>query len=808
MPASLLTDRKPAEIPVLGARDTSGMTSKLVLAFAEREGGQEKVDEILAMAGLTDCEHELRDESSWFPYDVKIKLFEAAATAFDDPRVMRRVGETALDLSVAGGLKSALKALGSPRLVYQSVVRANAKFSTVQEMRLVELDRDSARIEFRDIGGVGFHRLDCDYTAGLLSCVPVLFGQPPARVSHPICGVKGAEACIYDVSWREHISIERTLLAAGGACAAAVATPLLIAPAFLPFGIGLAVAAAGGFGIRLGRAVSRRWQQLERDLREQSDSSDRLAQSLQDLTGELRLDELLEKITHNAQLAVGGNEYALVAKEKDGLRCLASSGLPKQTVRALERWLAYPEEGLAESVLIDDVAQVPELAIIGRQHEMPLRSLCAVPLSYRGETFGAVVALANQRRTFLPRDVDVLGSYAVQAAIALMNARLFEAQERLAARDPLTGLLNRRELHEHLAREVDRCRRHGGGFGIVVVDLDGFKLINDTSGHSSGDAVLKSVAEVLERSVRESDLAFRMGGDEFALLLTGTPDREGAFASARRVCAEINQTDRRIKASHGVATWPADGTEQEALLSAADRRLYAMKGERARRLLSDTVAILFGALEAKDAYTAEHTREVAQLTNRLGKRLGVCEEDLVTLDHAAMLHDIGKIAVSTEILTKPAALTDAEYEEIKQHTVAGVRMLERIDEFGPVLPLIRSAHERWDGDGYPDGLAGTDIPFGARVISACDAFHAMVSERPYRAARSVDEAIDELIRCAGTQFDPMVVDALIAEIRGDQGGAQREAGQLTWERVASRRPSSSRSRESRRSRRNALQTPE
>jgi diguanylate cyclase (GGDEF)-like protein/putative nucleotidyltransferase with HDIG domain len=760
-------------MPVLGSRDTSGMTSKLVIAYAEREGGQEKVDEILALAGLSECERELRDESSWFPYDVKIKLFEATALAFDDQRVMRRVGQAALDLSVGGGLKSALRALGSPRLVYHSIVRANAKFSTVQEMQLLDLDRDSARIKFLDVGGVGFHPLDCDYTIGLLSCVPVMFGQPPARVSHPVCGVKGAEACVYDVSWHEHVSLERTLLATGGACAAAVGVPALVAPAFLPFGIGVAVVAVGGSAIRLGRIISRRLRQLERDLSDQSESSDRLAESLQDLAGELRLDELLEKITHHAQLAVGGKEYALLVTEESGPRCRASSGLPKPTVAALERWLGRTEDGLAEAVLVDDVDLIPELMQVGQQLAMPLRSLCAVPLSYRGETLGALVALANQRRTFLPRDVDLLGSYAVQAAIALTNARLYEAQEQLAARDPLTGLLNRRELQEQVNREIDRCRRHGGGFGVVVLDLDGFKLINDTSGHSAGDAALQHVADVLEESVRGSDLAFRMGGDEFALLLTGGPDRAGALASAHRVCQAISSADRRVKASHGVAIWPADGIEADTLLVAADRRLYAMKGERSRRLLADTVAILFGALEAKDAYTAEHTREVAELAQRLGRRMGMCEDELLTLHHAAMLHDIGKIAVSTAILTKPASLTDAEFAEIKQHTLAGVRMLERIEEFAPVLPMIRSAHERWDGDGYPDGLAGEQIPFGARVICACDAYHAITSDRPYRAARSVDEAVEELKRCAGTQFDPVVIEALVAEITETQALLQQ-----------------------------------
>jgi diguanylate cyclase (GGDEF)-like protein/putative nucleotidyltransferase with HDIG domain len=770
-----------AGIPVLGARDTSGMTSNLVLAFAEREGGQAAVDRILRRAGLTACEHELRDEGSWFPYDVKIKLFEATAQVFDDPRVMKRVGESALDLSVGGGLKAALRALGTPRLVYHSIVRANAKFSTVQEMQLIELGRDHARIRFVDVGGVGFHPLDCDYTAGLLACVPALFGQPLARISHPVCGTKGGEACIYDVSWKEHVSVHRALALAAGAGALSVGAAAAFAPTLLPAGIALAGLTAGACAWRLGRALRRRWGQLERELGEQRESSERLAASLQDLAGELRLDELLGKITRNAQLAVGGKEYALLEKERenDRYRCLASSGLPRATIAALEGWLSRPGDVLAEPMLIDDVGVVAELATIAHDDEMPLGSLCAVPLHYRGRTLGALVSLANQRRTFLPRDLDLLNAFAVQAAIALLNARLFEAQEQLAARDPLTGLLNRRQLHEHVTHEIDRCRRLGGGFGLMVLDLDGFKLINDTGGHSAGDEALQRVAKVLDKSIRSADLAFRMGGDEFALLLPGARDGDEVAAGAERLSDAISAADPRVKASYGIATWPADGVERDALLAVADRRLYEMKGARARRLLADTVAILFGALEAKDAYTAEHTLQVAELAERVGRRLGVRGEALRTLRHGAMLHDIGKIAVSTEILVKPGPLTVEEFEEIKQHTLAGVRMLERIHEFASVLPLIRSAHERWDGNGYPDGLAGTDIPFGARIICACDAFHAMVSERPYRAARSVPDALTEMRSCSGTQFDSNVVDALLLELDPDARAAAASSPPLS-----------------------------
>jgi len=175
--------------------------------------------------------------------------------------------------------------------------------------------------------------------------------------------------------------------------------------------------------------------------------------------------------------------------------------------------------------------------------------------------------------------------------------------------------------------------------------------------------------------------------------------------------------------------------------------------------------VLSDALETKDSYTAAHADDVADVAVRVGRRLGLCEEDLRTLRYGALLHDIGKIGVRSEVLNKPAALTAEEFEEMKQHTVIGARMLERIPFFAPVRPIVRSAHERWDGQGYPDGLAGEGIPLSARIVCACDAFHAITSERPYSKARSVEEAVEEMRRCSGTQFDPRVVGALIADIR-------------------------------------------
>ena len=176
------------------------------------------------------------------------------------------------------------------------------------------------------------------------------------------------------------------------------------------------------------------------------------------------------------------------------------------------------------------------------------------------------------------------------------------------------------------------------------------------------------------------------------------------------------------------------------------------------------LGVLCDALETKDSYTAAHAREVADLCEQVAARLGVRGEELRNLSYAALLHDIGKIGVRSEILRKPGPLEDYEFEEIKLHTVIGADMLSRIPAFAGVQSLVRSAHERWDGHGYPDGLRGEEIPLGARVICACDAFHAMTSDRPYRDAMPIPAAIAELRAGAGRQFDPAVVEALIAQI--------------------------------------------
>jgi putative nucleotidyltransferase with HDIG domain len=178
-----------------------------------------------------------------------------------------------------------------------------------------------------------------------------------------------------------------------------------------------------------------------------------------------------------------------------------------------------------------------------------------------------------------------------------------------------------------------------------------------------------------------------------------------------------------------------------------------------------TLSVLCDALESKDHYTASHAHDVGELARTVGERLGLTAQALRDLQYGALLHDIGKIAVRTEILNKPGPLDAAERAEMEKHTVVGAEMLQRIPFFASVQALVRCSHERWDGRGYPDRLAGEAIPLGARIVAACDAFHAMTSDRPYRSALPREDAIAELRRCAGSQFDPAVVDALVAALR-------------------------------------------
>jgi putative nucleotidyltransferase with HDIG domain len=256
--------------------------------------------------------------------------------------------------------------------------------------------------------------------------------------------------------------------------------------------------------------------------------------------------------------------------------------------------------------------------------------------------------------------------------------------------------------------------------------------------------------------------AYRLGGDEFCALVHGADDVE---ALAAATTASLTQEGEKflITPSVGTAVIPHEAADTTEALKVVDRRMYRHKGGD-RVLGSEGRGALLGVLEARDVVLAEHTAEVVRLARAIAEQMQG-EVPLETVVTAAQLHDIGKVAVPDSILMKPGPLDAAEWEVVRQHTIAGERIVGRVPGLEAVADAVRASHERWDGRGYPDGLAGTGIPLAARIVTVADAFAAMTSaDRPYRPPLSREQAIDEVVRCAGSQFDPEVVDALVAAL--------------------------------------------
>jgi diguanylate cyclase (GGDEF)-like protein/putative nucleotidyltransferase with HDIG domain len=365
---------------------------------------------------------------------------------------------------------------------------------------------------------------------------------------------------------------------------------------------------------------------------------------------------------------------------------------------------------------------------------------------------------------------------------------------RLALTDPLTGLGNHRHFHERLERELQHAKERNLPLTLCFVDVDDFKRINDRFGHPAGDRVLSQLAARL----RQTGEAFRLGGDEFALLLPGYGE-SAALTAASSVVERIAALDLEqvgsVTVSAGVAISPQHAADRDELIRLADAALYWAKEygkNRVRAYRPDVIelaelkrlasgpdraarfraaASLARAVDARDVYTGSHSQRVADLAARTARRLGLPDEAVELTRLAASLHDLGKLAIPEEILRKPGPLTEPERIVLERHPQIGFRMLESLG-VDPVADWVLHHHERWDGSGYPDGLSGELIPLGARIIFVADAYDAMISERVYRRRVSPAEAIAELDRCAGTQFDPSVVAALAEELALDSGPAQ------------------------------------
>jgi len=406
---------------------------------------------------------------------------------------------------------------------------------------------------------------------------------------------------------------------------------------------------------------------------------------------------------------------------------------------------------------------------------------------------------------------DEIGSLA--ESFNSMIASLKETQNVLmerANRDGLTGLYNHRYFHERLSQELKRSVRYGRPLSLLMIDLDGFKAINDKMGHPAGDLILRNVSKVLASSIRDIDIAARYGGDEFAVILPETGLDE-AITLAERIRHVVDEGDSpnesreeartlasqyKLTVSIGVAAYPRHARQRDSLVAAADIAMYHAKNVSQNRVCSydevpgaggtmdpcrihaflqsasvSTIAALAEAVDVKDHYTHGHSESVARYASAIADQLRLSPEEKFNVRIAALLHDVGKIGMPDSILKHTGTLSSEQRDLVRSHPSVGGKIVKQIPQLAKILPGIVYHHERYDGTGYPSKLAGERIPLIARIICVADAFDAMTSHRPYRKALSVSEAIAELRAGAGTQFDPVVVEALVTWLTSTEAKA-------------------------------------
>lgn len=500
-------------------------------------------------------------------------------------------------------------------------------------------------------------------------------------------------------------------------------------------------------GYRIALAIQNR--QLQRGLRRQVAQLRRLHHLTIELAGKLDLDEVGDCIVQTIAREVPGSAVAVyVAQTPGDLELLAQAG--ESATRT--SWLGQlpPPPGEAFLPLENASARVGAV-------------LLSDPPSNDSEAYEVLTHL-----------VDLAG-------LAIQKAILYERTREQARRDSLTGLLGHRAFHEDLEHGL-REGLPGHDFSLVLVDIDDFKQINDLYGHPAGDDALCQVADTLRREVRSMDSVFRIGGEEFSIVMPGL-----SASDSRRAAERIRESVARLSiglpltVSIGIANYPADAGERDTLIAGADRALYVAKrsGKNRTVLASEDgveehdrrfangdgeLGMLTRLLQRKDADTAGHSAHVAAIAVEVGRTLGIHDDALQDLRVAAQLHDLGKAGIPDEILNKPTALTAAEYEVVKTHPQLGAALL-RLWSLATPARIVLEHHERVDGSGYPAGLSGCEISLEARILHAVDGYVAMTLDRPYRAAMSTESAIEELYRHSGSQFDPEVVAVLLSVLQ-------------------------------------------
>jgi diguanylate cyclase (GGDEF)-like protein/PAS domain S-box-containing protein/putative nucleotidyltransferase with HDIG domain len=370
------------------------------------------------------------------------------------------------------------------------------------------------------------------------------------------------------------------------------------------------------------------------------------------------------------------------------------------------------------------------------------------------------------------KDGEISGVVVVFRDCTEKRNRLREI-EYLSYHDQLTGLYNRRFFEEEL-RRLDVPRNLP--LSLVMIDVNGLKLFNDAFGHTTGDELLKKVAGVLREECRADDIVARIGGDEFMILLPLT-DRDHLDPLMARISDAMSKEqvkDLPISVSLGGATKTDAGKSVEKVFDMAEDQMYRRKISEKSSYHNRSVNLILKTLYSKSPEEKEHSENVSVLSEAIGREMGLAQPEIDELKTAGIIHDIGKIAVSSRILEKDGPLDKEEWEEIRKHPETGYNILSTVSEYSPLAKIILTHHEHWDGKGYPKGLKGDEIPLLSRILGAAEAYDVMVSGRVYRKAMSREDALAELRQCAGTQFDPEVVKIFSGIALSPESGGSSE----------------------------------
>jgi diguanylate cyclase (GGDEF)-like protein len=457
------------------------------------------------------------------------------------------------------------------------------------------------------------------------------------------------------------------------------------------------------------------------------------------------------------------------------------------------------------------------------------RSVLCIPITYGETLLGALNIESRNENAFSPQDVLILNTLADLLATALHNAFVFQKLQQQSITDGLTGIKTRRFFWEALSAEWKRASRSGRPFSVVLIDLDKFKEVNDTMGHFEGDLVLARVGRLLEQKSRQSNVVARYGGDEFIVLMPETGSEQAQVLAERLrqwLVSDPMLNEHHITGSFGVASFPMHGFSIEDIIRVADAGMYVSKrsggnsvstaqefveGQDFARqrsqisayiegflqrehtgpehleelsttlfklcgghedcnvpVLKEAIESLSRAAESRELQTAGHGDLVARYTEVIARALGLSSEETADLVYAARVHDVGKIFIPERVLNKTGPLSDDEFQQVRMHAHVGAEIVGTIPHSSMMREGIEHHHQRFDGSGYPDGLRGEEIPLWARIIGLTDAYANMVTEQSFAAARTPEQALDELSKMSGTRFDGMLVRLLLRGLKSER----------------------------------------